>query len=299
MKNIRLKNIPLIIFYILNLFLINILSAQEPAPDTNTINEEGLNRNLNLLNLDEESLRQKDRARLSSQKIKSLTGSVFIYKFGIPEDKGKVTYGKKFNSSGDLSEEDWYDYLGRITNKSVPTYDKNGKKIGEDWFDPSDKLVYRDIYRFDKDGKRSEEIWYNLNGQVIYKVVYSYDDKANSAKRVGYRGDGRRLFQIDCTNNIKESSKTCISSSGTYFQQYGNTTLERLWFSAYGSIFGKEIYLLNGSGQLSEYTLNDVFSDILKRVFKYDDKGNITEEVVYNKIKEPIIMIRYSYDYYK
>jgi hypothetical protein len=256
-----------------------------------------------------------------------------------------TSYAKKFNVSGDLSEEAWFDNAGKIINKSVPTYEKNGIKTGEDWLDSNNKLIYRDVYRFSADGRKSEEIWYDLNGQVIYKVIYSYDDKKNTTKRIGYRGDGRRVFQMDCTFNngkdaakdntkdaakdnakdaakdntkdaIKDSDKdivkdpakdainkkelstTCISSSGTYFQQYSNTRLDRFWFSTYGSIFGKELYVHNSDGQLSEYTLNDTMSDVVKRVFKYDEKGNVTDEIIYNRIKEPILMIRYIYEYY-
>jgi hypothetical protein len=289
-----------ILIYVHAMIAPNIIVAEDtPQPDSSSIKEDNSDTSVKTLKLDEETKMQKDILRISSQKIKSVKGTIYIYKFGEPDKTGMVSYGKQFNPSGTLSEEDWFDFLGKITNKSVPTYDKNGKKIGEDWFDSSNMLVYRDIYRFDKDGKRSEEVWYNLNGQVTYKVIYSYNEKINSSKRIGYRGDGRRLFQIDCANNQKELSTTCISSSGTYFQQYGNTRLERFWFSAYGSIFGKEIYIHNTSGELSEYVLNDTMADIVKRVFKYDDKGNIIEEIVYNRIKEPVLEIRYTYDYYK
>ncbi|MBF0542379.1 MAG: hypothetical protein HQK91_13130 [Nitrospirae bacterium] len=290
----------IIILTVIILFSANILRAEDTAlPKTTSTIEKNPDETAKPPVFDEETLRQKDRIRISSQKVKSQTGTIYIYKFGQPDKSGILSYGKKFNAAGDLSEEDWFDFSGKISSKSVPTYDKDGKKIGEEWFDAASKLVYRDIYRFGKDGRRSEEIWYNINGQVSYKVVYSYDDTKNSNKRIGYRGDGRRLFQIECSDNQKDMSTTCISSSGTYFQQYGNTTLERLWFSAYGSIFGKELYLHNSSGQLSEYVLNDTTADIIKRVFKYDDKGNILEEIVYNRIQEPVLMIRYTYDYIK
>ena len=74
---------------------------------------------------------------------------------------------------------------------------------------------------------------------------------------------------------------------------------EEIVFNEDGKIISKTSNKYNESGNVIE-TISEVPSANMKtkKVFKYDDDGNLTEQIIYNKLDQPVEVTRVVREYY-
>jgi antitoxin component YwqK of YwqJK toxin-antitoxin module len=98
-----------------------------------------------------------------------------------------------YDAAGNLVEDNHYEN-GKLSTRSVDTYDGNGNKIEESHHGPdgslySDNLMNpaRIINSYDIAGRLSQQILYGADGSVTWRMNYAYDSRGNLAEQWQYR----------------------------------------------------------------------------------------------------------------
>lgn len=257
---------------------------------------------------------QKERKKITSSNIFSVTKNVFQYKFGKPEKKSIPEYNRKFNKNGDKIEETSYNPIdGSIVTKSTFRYDAKGN-IVEETVGRDDNII-KTSHRYTADNLLEETVIYTSAGAIDKKIVYTYDDHRLLLEVTGYLGDGRRYMKDSYyygeENRLTELKNTlnkftysydddgnvaAIRKSNRYFKtandpaynltdyyqlahdRNGNLT-EISHFKADSTLKVKFQYILDEKGKLLKE--NEIGSDLkltYQRVYLYDKNGNVIEE---------------------
>ncbi len=175
------------------------------------------------------------------------------------------------------------------------TLDSNGKPID------GEKLS---TLNYNSNGFLTETIIYSLDGTVKDKYTYEYDKNGRRIKTSRY-SDGQLLnsYKYDYNefgNKIKAYSYNPAGELEEYYlYKYdgeGNL-VEEDWFSA----SGEKIYSVENDyddGVKTRTSTYDKNNDLIfEYVFKYDQKGNIIEEIKYDVNGEQTGLIQYVYKY--
>jgi hypothetical protein len=132
-----------------------------------------------------------------------------------------------YDTAGNLVEDSRYEN-GKLSARSVDSYDGNGNKIEESHLGPdgslySDNLMNpaRIINSYDSGGRLSQQILYGADGSVTWRMNYSYDSKGNVAEQWQYRlgsfltSHRTYTYEFDSTGNwsrqsiAEQLSETC------------------------------------------------------------------------------------------
>lgn len=257
---------------------------------------------------------QKERKKITSSNIFSVTKNVFQYKFGKPEKKSIPEYYRKFSKNGNRIEETSYNPIdGSIVTKSTFRYDAKGN-IVEETVGRDDNII-KTSHRYNADNLLEETVIYNSAGAIDKKIVYTYDDRRLLLEVAGYLGDGRRYMNdsyyygeenrvTELKNNLNKFSYSYdddgnvseIKKSSRYFKtanesayhltdfyqlshdRNGNLT-EISHYKADSTLRVRFQYMLDDKGKIVKE--NEIGSDLkpaYQRMYLYDKNGNVIEE---------------------
>ena len=168
-----------------------------------------------------------------------------------------------FNSKGDITELVYFDSNEIMSQRRLMKFNEKGKIIEETWYKSEAAPENRFIYKYDKKGNMIEVTGF-IKGkdQCNHRTLYRYDEKGNQIERDDYYPcdalSSKIVWKYDDRGNMLEEVFSGVDG------KYGLITVN--------TYDAADKLIESSEGGDSE-------SVILKKTFKYDDKGNCTERV--------------------
>jgi uncharacterized protein RhaS with RHS repeats len=221
--------------------------------------------------------REKERLKILAQKIDSVVVWEFTIKGKKPEKKGRMDMMIRYDKNGNIMEKGFYN-KGEIDTKQAFKYDEQNRLVEEIALTQFGSPGSSWKYRYDDKGRVVESAYFTELSSANQRKTFHYRDglfTANdgalvemkfyvSAKKVGYRD----------VYSYNDTTKRCVKTTR---------------FRADDSIESKEEYEYDAAGNLREIRFySDMEYDeksaklIWKKIFTYDAKGNLVEEVEFN-----------------
>ncbi|MCU0432280.1 MAG: hypothetical protein MUC87_02360 [Bacteroidia bacterium] len=124
------------------------------------------------------SVRRKEAAKYSGKdKVEELVQDVNNQKKNDEDNDDGAKYKhttSKYNSTGDKTEEVWYNEKGAVIKKELYTYNARGDRLTETTYDAAGKVTRKTVYTYDAKGLKTDKKVYGP-GDVLQKhVKYTY-----------------------------------------------------------------------------------------------------------------------------
>jgi len=221
---------------------------------------------------------------------------------GIVRRNKKYTYDKK----GLLLE--GVDFInGQLIKNEQYAYDKNGNLLEKVTYTGDGQVDSKNTYTYNKAGKKIETYAYRTSFgdlELTEKQILSYDDQGNNVK-IDYmdangNSFGSRKMLYDTKGNLIEDQNLAEDGSVQMKQRYiynnKNELVERHTIGKNDNIARKAI--LNTRGQLLSLEYYDAEGKITRKSGNiYDDYGNTTAELKYDKDGTETKYVEYAYFY--
>ena len=216
------------------------------------------------------------------------------YKAGIKMDK--VVKGaelKKCNylldTKSKLLEKDDYDSAGTLIERYVANFDDNENALEETQYTP-DSVLNKFRFRYDAKGNQVAWMSFTMEDTAIARGSYHYDDKGRITSDSLFDAKGNlskcALFTFDGEEHLEKEVHIAV---------HGNKTIDNYVFDMDGNkiqdnrtaLDGTTLYIMrikyNHDGRQSQLDiLTDSGNDYEPfEKYKYDDAGNITEDIRY------------------
>jgi len=159
---------------------------------------------------------------------------------------------------------------------------------------------------FDRKGFLTNTFIYDKKGDVEYRYSYEYDKNENRIKTTRKNSDGRvvNYFTYEYNEHNNKVRAKRFNPDGILEEYYeynydsdGNLSSED-WYSADGN----EVYRIENEYENNRKAESKTFDEngnlVYRYIFKYDDRGNIVEEVKYDKDDKQAGIIQYIYKYF-
>lgn len=240
----------------------------------------------------------KERQRLSSSSILSVTATRHEYKFGRLETKGLTESVKRYTAAGHLAEVATHSPVdGTVQTRTTYRYDQRGNLVEENLFQNGD--VVKTVHRYTAGDLRRETIHYRKDGSVEKKVSYVYDDHGFLLETAGVLDDGRpflrETFLYD-TKGLLAERKNSLTRWTYQYDARGNA----VGIVRFGRVFRTaetENYQLTDRYEF-QYDRRDLMTSALvlrpdstvkaRYEFQYDAEGRLTGEKEFGADKRPV-----------
>lgn len=230
-------------------------------------------------------------------------------RFGKPD---KTLFEKevtKFNKDGNITESVIYNSKNRMKSKYVHSYDDRVKKE-IDMYNAKGALIYKSIFRYNDKGDLIEESGYHSDGSVKNKVLVEYNAAGQKTKEKWYNSNGSliwtKVFQYDEKGNLTEDitytkDDKFFSKNNYVYDGKGNKVK---WIYSTDSPVGFMIVYKRNKKENHVEALQYNAEEVLtgKLIYKYNDKGNLSEEEEYDYVDkfgkkkyEPVKVTEYKY----
>ena len=256
--------------------------------------------------LKEKRLEQRERERIKTSGIYSMSTWKYNYSFGKPEKKGTELSSVHYDANGNTVEETTYNQNdGTIFAKTNYRYNQDGNLIEEVTTKGDAKT--KTIYRYDSTGSKKEMVSYRQDGTVDRKGIYVYDSDNNLVESLGYLSDGRlyskELYAYDSSGNVVEQ-KNSISRFTYAYDEDGNMIEMIKYARDFNNLDSAEYNIANwivfGYDSLENLTSEIVYKPDttvkVRSTFEYDRKGNVSTEIDYSSEGRVDYTVTYKYD---
>ena len=257
---------------------------------------------------------QKERKRISSSGIFSVTKTKFIFRFGKVDKTGTAESLIRYDSKGNKTKETLYSARdGKIESTISYAYNKNGNLFEE--ITKKNEVSTKIIHRYNVSNHKIESVFYKSDGAVERKISYVYDDSGLLLETIGRLDDGRIFMKdtylydgngniIEFKNNLKKyvmeydqfGNITSVSKFNRYFKaqdsiQFNLNEVFTMEYNRFGNLLelrslrpdntlkARTKYLVNENGQIleeKEFTAENRL--VYLRILKYDKNQNLIEE---------------------
>lgn len=143
-------------------------------------------------------------------------GSLYEKTKSVLNKNGKLIKGVKYNSKGEVKEKwkyiykeniteiDYYDSKGNLTNKQVDVSDDKGNNIEMSLINTKRNSVWKYVYAYNEKSEIIERLKYKPDGSLKDKRTYKYDEKGNKIEEYLYRDEKVTKFisEYDKMNNM-------------------------------------------------------------------------------------------------
>lgn len=211
--------------------------------------------------LREKQEEQKERKKIVSSGILTVTSTKFAYRFGKIDNKGVAESFVRYDSRGNKIRETIYSVSdGTIYTTTSFRYDKNNNLLEE--IVKKDENTFKTVHRYDASNNKTESVFYRPNGTVEKKIAYVYDDTGLLLETIGRLDDGRTFMResyvYDGTGNLTEYKSGQRKFSVSYDQKGNIISLVKYarYFRAQDSV---------------QYNINEFFT------FRYNSSGFLIE----------------------
>ncbi|TAE32478.1 MAG: hypothetical protein EAZ92_01570 [Candidatus Kapaibacterium sp.] len=250
----------------------------------------------------------KERAKIQAQKIDSIVVWEYALKGNKPEKKGRMDMLIRYDKNGNKTLEGRYNkaeidtkqefvyndknYLAEQTSfmqYNTPgftwkyQYDDKGRPTEAVYSSQMSNANQRQTFKYREglftanDGVLLEVKFYITKDKVGYRDVYSYDDKAICVKSLRYR--------IDDSIEKKEEYKYDASGRLTEIAVFGGMEFDE----KAAKLVSKKVFTYDDKGNLMSEVETNVKSQLTSQlVHTYDADGRITESTVSSGKKPPV-----------
>lgn len=146
-------------------------------------------------------------------------------------------------------------------------------------YDDDEIVKYKFNYDYDKDGRKTKSTSF-IQDKIVNYFTYDYNEFGNKTKAYRHNPSG----------DLEEY----------YIYKYDNegNLIEEEWFSS----SGKKVYSLENEYENGIKTRSSTYDEnynlLYEYILKYDEKGNVIEEIKYDTRGEQAGLIQYIYKYY-
>ena len=186
----------------------------------------------------------------------------------------------KFDERGNRTEATTFDPDGGIAERMVYKYDALGRNTGSDeYYSLARKLVTnprRRIYTLDHNGKVVEMIVYEADGSVGSGFKYKYDSKGNKVE----------------DHFISWTGATILRTTYTY--DAAGHLLTQTAYDAHDVVSWKTIDSYDSAGRRTDWAQYEKHVLRYRKLFKYDDKGRVTEEETFEFNARPRVIFSHA-----
>ncbi len=160
-------------------------------------------------------------------------------------------------------------------------YDDAGHVVESVSFMPGGLADMRSRYSYDDDERITEIQFYDRSrGEVVITSKYLYD--VDGYEMVSYGPDNKHL----------ESTRTNYDADGNIAEVIRRDASDR--------VVSDIDHTFDSEGRVIETVSSVPSADMKTRTtFRYDADGNVTEQITYNKLDEPVKIIKFVYEYYE
>lgn len=262
----------------------------------------------------ENTFAAKERKKITSARIASITKTLYQYKYGATEKTGTPVSITKYDRNGYRIEETELNPLdGSMKTQKKYRYDTKGNLIEETRIESNN--IYKTTHRYNSENLKVESIIYKNDGSIDKKISYLYDNNGVLLEVKGFVSDGREYLHdsyyydmngrlIELKSNLNKFTYTyddrgyvsCVSKYTRYFKVKDSVQYSLLDYylidhdqddnltgmAHYGSDSTMKTrlqYILDDDGNLvkeKEYNYNNAV--VFERTLVHDKNGNLTEE---------------------
>lgn len=234
---------------------------------------------------------------------------------------------RKYNTSGQLTEEVEYDDNDSVMDRRTIHYNKKKLPAVVVLINDEDSIIYTDSTWYTSEGREKEYLRYNRKGKVKFGFLFSYDKKGKlvAKKEVNRKKqlEFRTVFKYNKFDHLVEETTydaagkmdvkwetiydqkgneakaictgNCISGGG-WINKYNdeNRLIEYIELNENGTVSGVFRYGYDENGNKAEITLSDARGEIIDRQqLKYNHQNLLIE-----KVKNGGDVYRVEYAYY-
>ena len=248
----------------------------------------------------------KERRRITSTSIASVTQKHHRYRFGKIEQTGMTESVTRYDRSGNIVEEVLYNIIdGSVQQRKTYRYDSRRNLVEENLF--KDDNIFKTIHRYTAAGKKRETVHYKSDGLIEKKISYILDANGTLLESIGYLNDGRLFlresFLYDRRGNIAEFKNSL--NTITYRYDDNNTIRTILKFTRLFAVADSARYVLSDRYEMTHDRFDNLLSmshftpDSTLRVridYSYNADGNLTEEKESNRDGAVVYLRKITYD---
>ncbi|MCD8361529.1 MAG: sigma-70 family RNA polymerase sigma factor [Lachnospiraceae bacterium] len=179
------------------------------------------------------------------------------------------------------TEQDPYEEVAEVSNRTEYSYDANGNLLSEIEYDSAGQTNYSYTWEYDADGNQITE---------VYMMYYSGDFLLSDTAEYSYDENGNRIAEY---NTQKDSSYSETSSHCTYeYDSYGNI-IKQNYYGETRSSTVEYLYTYDENGNiLSKETVDG--EETSTRSYTYDENGLLLSET--EELYGETELITYTYD---
>lgn len=236
-------------------------------------------------------------------------GNKIKKKFYTPDGNLNTIYSYKYDDNNNIIEESISFPNGHLGNKYTYKYDKNGNLI--EYKNHLGNTFNRvTIFLYDENGNLIEETLNDPDGNLINKWTKEYDEKGKLIKSVYYYSSGKidnkKVYKYDTNNNLTEeiitdSNNNVLGEEYHKYDENGRKIEVKMNLPSYGGMKVKSFYKYDDKGNLIEQIDNTSMGFEKKKIttkFEYDEYKNWIKTTYFKKNK-PYGIIERSIEYYK
>ena len=226
----------------------------------------------------------------------------YLYKNGELDSNSKFKHiFHKFNKDGNYVEKVFFNN-DLPTEKYTKIFDKDGKEIEEDIFSPIDLIYIKSYSKYNDFGKIKETICYNANNSIKETISYFYDGNKNVIKIIDFDGESfsKTIYKYNKNNKVikivEYDSKNSIDTKTLYNYDRKDNLIEETIYYKSGPTEVKYIYKYNNFNQKIESIHYFDKKTSFRDFYKYDEKGNMIEEISLNADNTQFSRVTIKYD---
>jgi hypothetical protein len=210
------------------------------------------------------------------------------------ENSWEYDIQKKYDQKGNMIEKNELDSDGSLLKKEIFKYNDELKMIESNVFYSDGSLKEKIAYKYDEKSNKVQMSSYDSDGSLIMKHTYMYDKKGNmSEDNIYYEGRllRKHIYIYDEKGNMIEendinsfkSELDPTSSKHTYkYDNYGNIIERRHYNLIDNRLLSNTVNRYDKNNKVIEFKYFISDGKLSTNItYKYDEKGNLTEEYNY------------------
>lgn len=220
-----------------------------------------------------------------------------IYPYGTLESKSIYKYDEK----GNMIELNEYSSDGDLKNKSIFKYDDEGNPTDCDVYESDGSLENQIVWVF-ANNKRKEYKKLDSKGNIVSKFIYKYDDDdLKETIQFGLDGKLEKKYRFKYDNNGNQTESKEVSPDGNLIKlvtsifDEDNNEIERNIYDSKEKLENKHTYKYDKQNKLIEHKNDDI--DWGTFTYRYNEKGNLYEQVNFNLKKENTFNLKNTFKY--
>lgn len=235
-------------------------------------------------------------------------GNKITKKFYTPDGNLNTIYSYKYDDNNNIIEESISFPDGHLGNKYTYKYDKKENLI--EYKNHLGNIFNRiTIFLYNEKGNLIEESIKDSEGNLISKWTKEYDENGKIIKSVYYYSSGKidniKVYKYNTLNKVTEeiitdSDNNLLSEEYNQYDKNGRKIEVKMNIPSYGGMKVKSFYKYDDKGNIIEQIDNTSMGFEKKKIitkYEYDENNNWIKTIYFDRNK-PYGMIERTIEYY-